>query len=288
MKNKIEYLGPEKTNSAKAAEIISETIPGSFISPSISIQSIGKSVSSNTSEYGVVPYYNYLEGVIQQTLDVICLNSLIISKVLRLPIIHTIGGVKGKNGNHLYSISIIFEQCSDYIETKMPTVERVPVSSSAEGVRIVKENGEGMAIANKDAFLHYKLDIIDDNIGNQRHGKHNFTDFYLISREKEQEYDPKKEYLTMVAITPYINEKGLLANILQQIAYYGINNAKIHSRPAIAFVDGVNDPQMFYIEMMCHKENISFKKCIDALRYGLTPPGKDVEVVKILGSYIKL
>ena len=70
-----------------------------------------------------------------------------------------------------------------------------------------------------------------------------------------------------------------------QIAYYGLNNAKIHSRPALDNVEMDLEPQMFYLEIMNHKDSEDFKRCIDSLKYKLTPKRKDVEVVRVLGSY---
>ena len=46
-----------------------------------------------------------------------------------------------------------------------------------------------------------------------------------------------------------------------------------------------NDPQMFYLEMMTHCRSEEFNKCIDSLTFAMTPRGRDVEVVRVLGSY---
>ena len=90
----------------------------------------------------------------------------------------------------------------------------------------------------------------------------------------------------MIAITPHFDQAGLLAGILQQVSFHGLNNAKIHSRPAIDDVPirGM-EPQMFYLEIMCRMDNPDFRRCIDSLRYKLGPGGKRAEVVRILGSY---
>lgn len=88
----------------------------------------------------------------------------------------------------------------------------------------------------------------------------------------------------MVAVTPHVDRPGLLAEILLQISYYGLNNYKLHSRPAIDDVKLKDyEPIMFYIEIMCHQEDDNFKRCIEAIRYKLT--FKNKEIVRILGSY---
>ena len=131
--------------------------------------------------------------------------------------------------------------------------------------------------------------MIAEDIGNRRSGRRNFTDFYLLAEHNSVEYDPCKEYLTMVAITPHYDEPGLLAGILNQVAWHGLNNAKIHSRPALddTAIGDELEPQMFYLEVIAHKDSPNLVRCVESLRYKLTPQSRDVETVRVLGSYEK-
>jgi prephenate dehydratase len=173
-----------------------------------------------------------------------------------------------------------------------------------------------LAIAGCEALRANNLEILAENIGNKRHGRINFTDFHLVaandvdilkntmefskkSSDRARNYsnnaqkndclqsncNPAKQYLTMIAVTPQVDRSGLLAEILNQVAYYNLNSAKIHSRPALDDISTDLDPQMFYLELMCHKSDPDFIHCIHAIRYRLTPKGRDIEVVRILGSY---
>jgi prephenate dehydratase len=281
----IAYLGPEKTNSEAAARIISERIKDNDLIPMRTIQDSAYAVSDGRAAYGVMPCYNYLEGLIQQTLDLIYEKRLYIHDIVRMPITHILGAYPGNKGNTIYSIAVALGQCDEFLMKNYPDAVQFPVSSTSEGARIVSEKKEGMAVSSSDAVRHYGLEVIADDIGNKRHGKKNFTDFYCVADKQDKVYDAKSDYLTMVAITPHVDKPGLLSQILAQVAYHGINNAKIHSRPAIDFVNMDIDPQMFYLEMMCHESSPDFIRCIDALKYGLTPKGKDIEVVRVLGSY---
>jgi chorismate mutase / prephenate dehydratase len=281
----VAYLGPEKTNSEIAARALAKGAGENELVPVMNIQAVADAVGRGSVKYGVIPYYNYLEGLIQQTLDLIYENFLHIRDIYRMPITHVLGSYPGNPGNSLYSISVAIGQCDEYLAYHYPDTAQIAVSSTAEGARIVSEKKEGMAIGNSEAMKHFGLEIIADDIGNRRHGKKNFTDFYFVSKERNTEFTPSEEYFTMVAITPHVDKPGLLAQILSQVAYHGINNAKIHSRPAIDFVDMTIDPQMFYLEMMCHEMSRDFLRCMDTLKYGLTPEGKDIEVVRVLGSY---
>ena len=87
----------------------------------------------------------------------------------------------------------------------------------------------------------------------------------------------------MVAITPQEDRPGLLAEILQIVANHNLNNAKIHSRPALDNV-AMNEiePQMFYLEIMAHERQENFNTCIEALKSMLVT---STGVVRILGSY---
>ena len=282
----IAYLGPERTNSECAARAIGAHIGVNDFVPVKNIQSVALSVAEGTVKYGVMPCYNYLEGLIQQTLDIIYEKNLFITDIYRMPIDFVLGGYPGNHGNIIYSIAVGLAQCDDFLLSNYPSAKQIAVSSTSEGARIVSEKKEGMAVGNAEAMKFFNLEVIADDIGNRRHGKRNFTDFYCVAKTHESQYDPAHQYMTMVAITPHVDKPGLLSQILSQVAYHGINNAKIHSRPAIDFVNIDIDPQMFYLEMMCHESSPDFLRCIDTLKYGLTPRGEDVEVVRVLGSYI--
>jgi prephenate dehydratase len=275
---KVSYLGPEKTYSNKAAEMLAKN---SELVPLISLETVAKSVDLST--LGVMAYYNYLEGLVQECLDLIYENNLKIIGAHRLPIVLSLG--LNRDTRRVFSHPKALAQCSEYLGEYYPETKQVPTTSTAAGAKKALEEG-GMAIASLDALND--LEIRAENIGNKKHGRTNFTDFYLVAKENGKEYKLDKDYLTMVAITPHTDKQGLLAEILQQIAYHNLNNAKIHSRPALdeVCIDGL-EPQMFYVEIMSHQNNLDFKRCIDSLRYKLKPKRKDIEVIRVLGSYEK-
>lgn len=287
---KIFYLGPTDTFSEKAAQLLASKVDGEpELTPLASIGAVAKSVTAaeqGNNHFAVVPYYNYLEGLVQECVDLVYENNLFMIGAQRVPIAFCIGmHPNNKDFTKIYSHSKALAQCSDYIWEHFPDSLELPVSSTSEGSNLVTKNQSGLAISSKAALGRNNLKIIAEDIGNKRHGRSNFTDFYLLSKVPVEHYDPQFDYLTMIAVTPHLDRAGLLAEILGQIAYHGLNNAKIHSRPAIDEVTMDVEPQMFYLEIMCHKSNPDFKRCIDSLRYRLTPKGKDVEVVRVLGSY---
>jgi len=282
----INYLGPQKTYSNQVAELFAANMREVKLKPKASLESVAKEVSLTKEGLGVMAYYNYLEGLVQECLDLIYENDLRIIGAQRLPIILSIGQDKNNiDLTSVYSHPKALAQCSEWLMKNYPQTKQIGALSTAGAAsKVSKESG--MAIASLSALVDNGLDILAQDIGNKKYGRTNFTDFYLVSKEDIQKQDKTKNYLTMVAITPHIDKPGLLSDILMQVAYHNLNNVKIHSRPALDDVQiDNNEPQMFYLEMKTHESSDDFKRCIDSLKYKLTPHGKDIEVVRVLGSY---
>jgi prephenate dehydratase len=289
---KLSYLGPPNTYSEKAAQMVAAQIKADVeVVPMSSVEAVARSLISESSDraaFGVMPYYNYLEGLVQECVDLVYEYRLNMVGAQRVPIELCLGTHPDNTEfENVYSHAKALAQCSEYLWQHFPKCHEVAVSSTAESAAIVKENKSGLSIASLEALNYHGLKIIAQNIGNKRHGRVNFTDFYLLSRGEDENYDETRQYLTMIAITPQVDRSGLLAEILGQVAYHELNNAKIHSRPAIDEVSMDVEPQMFYLELMAHRNDPDFIRCIDSLRYRLTPKGKDTEVVRVLGSYIR-
>jgi len=285
---KISYLGPKNSYTGQATKMLAERIrEETELVDLVSLQAVANSVASLDADMGVMACYNYLEGLVQECLDLIYENDLRINRMQRLPIVLSIGAYKENTSKgEVYSHPKALAQCSEWLWSHYKDSEQIPVTSTAAAAERVAETRSGLAIASSGVLEKCGLKIVAEDIGNKKHGRTNFTDFYLVARENGQEYDETKRYLTMVAITPYVDKPGLLAEILQQVTYHNLNNAKIHSRPALDdIVIDTLEPQMFYLEIMDHQASTDLRRCIDSLRYKLTPKGRDVETVRILGSY---
>lgn len=282
----ISYLGPRNTFTEKAAKFLSSCLDkDSELKEAVSNDAVTRSVAEKHADMGVIPCYNYLEGLVQESLDLIYENDLKIKAMQRLSI--TLSAGKSGDGEDIYSHPKALAQCSEWLWKNYRESMQIPETSTSAAARRVASSS-GIAIAGIEALKENNLEIIAQDIGNRKNRRKNFTDFYLVARENGEAYDDQKEYLTMVAVTPHVDKPGLLADILQQIAYHDLNNAKIHSRPALddVAIEGL-EPQMFYIEIVAHQAKEDFRRCIDSLKYKLTPKGKDIETVRVLGSYEK-
>ncbi len=282
---KILYLGPAGTFSQKAAIQAQHDLPSTELSPEQSLGSIAHNIGE---DFGIMAYYNYLEGLVQETLDLIYEKKLYISGLIRVPITFYAGIYPGTTDHtEVYAHAKGLAQTSDWIQQNYAKARPVAVSSNAAAVQKVQDQKAGIAIAGKRAFDDTELQIIGNDIGNKKNNLPNFTDFYLVSQKANIPQKTEQKYYSMIAVTPHIDRPGLLAQILSQISFYDLNMAKIHSRPAIDQVDAPSgvEPQMFYIEIMCHQHDENFQKCIDALKYRLAAAEKRADTVRILGCY---
>ncbi len=286
----IAYLGPEGSFSEKSAKSIAKK--GDTLRAIQPVDRVVDTLIHGNPDKCVLPYYNSIEGIVQKHLDLIHQNKLNIIGANRVPIEFCIGKYPGsKDNNHIYSHAKGLDQCSRYIRQNYPKSELVEVASTSKAAERVREDQNGLAICSREALTKNgdSLDMIAEDIGNLSSSK-NYTDFYVVSKDEQYNSD-KGDSLTMVAITPHVDEVGLLSNILRQIEYYKLNMTKIHSRPAL---DKINlerngEPQMFYIELEGHKDSDNFKRAMDAIVWKLSSEKiKNLEVIRVMGSYSKI
>jgi len=281
------YLGPENTFSHSAARKCAANLsPAPQLVPQVPLESVVTSLleSDDTSTLALVPYYNYLEGLVQETLDLIYERSVYIVGSQRLPVRLCLGGYPAGPGGSVFSHHKALAQCSQYLQQHYPGSPLITTASTTAAARQVSETQAGLVIASREALEANVVPVLAEDIGNTKYGIANFTDFFLISTNPGP-LAPEEAQLTMVAITPHVDRVGLLQDILLQIAYHDINLAKIHSRPAIDRVENAGDePQMFYLEMVCGQDQERFTRCVDTLQYKFSQPG-GLDAVRVLGSY---
>lgn len=284
---KVHYLGPPKTFSEKAAATFAASIgPDVELVPEPNFQKVAEATTFNGADaYGILPYYNFLEGLVQESLDLTYEHGLSICSACRIPIEFAIGGVMTQLAQAtVYSHAKALAQCSDFLMEQLPEAVTKPVSSTAEAAHQVKESEHGLAIANREALVEHGLNVLAEDIGNRRQGRRNFTDFLLLSSETSSILPSDAEsFRSMVAITPRAERIGLLAQILTQFAFHDLNVAKLHSRPAVDPVKLDIEPQMFYLEIIARRDSPDLLHCADALKYRF---GQDA--VRVLGSFPSL
>jgi prephenate dehydratase len=290
---KIAYLRPKWTFSyISAIQKLQKTGEQAELIGMPNWGAIARAVKAREVDQGIIATYNKIDGLEQPSLDSIYKHDLFIRDAERVLIRWSLGRYpESSDQTKVYTHQKGIAQVSDWLSINYPDAEHVITESTAGGAERVNQQRSGLALADVRALRDFGLEVLVEGIpNNETYGSSNYTDFYFVSTEEDHKPQMQgKNYLTMIAVTPHVDRKGLLDGILGQVAWYGLNNVKIHSRPALYDVKlyGNGEPQMFYLEIECHKENEDFRQCVNSLRHKLTPTGSSVEVVRVLGSYEK-
>lgn len=224
---RLAYLGPEGSNTEKAARILSEIL-GSEIEPLESIYSVFEAVESGS--YGVVPSENSIEGSVTLTLDLLLRFEVKILGELSLPIEHCLIGHASGSIRTVLSHPQALAQCREYI--RRHGWEAISTGSTSEAVKRVAgaRDASMAAIGPKEAAELYGLRVLDENIQDHPNNK---TRFILIGPSEASPPpnlgEPTKSSLFM----ELENVPGSLYRALGVFAKRNVNLSRIESRPSL-------------------------------------------------------
>ncbi|MGC8771478.1 MAG: prephenate dehydratase [Brevinematia bacterium] len=263
------FLGPEGTFTEMA--VIKHFGSSVVKKPLASIPDVFREVENGKLDFGVVPIENSYEGTVNITLDEFIDSPLKVVGEVYVDIHHNLlANVNSINEiKRIYSHPQTFAQCRIWLETNMPNVEKIEVSSNAKAASMVPWDKFSAAIAGRIAAEKYGLNILAENIEDS---PENYTRFWIISSTpREVENAEKTTILVSVKDKP-----GALLKILEPFNDMKLNLSKIESRPSkrrpwdyIFFIDVEGDIHMD-----------SFKKAIEIVK-------ENAVFLKILGSYSK-
>ncbi len=266
---KIFFLGPEGTNSDLAARNIFEN-KATFV-PLPSIEDIFEKVAMSHSYYGVIPFENSYQGVINSSLNCLIDYDLKILKEFNFSVSHHLCSANTDfDLNKIKKITShpqVFGQCNNWIRNNLPGVEKVVATSTAEAASKAVENNEFFCIANSYAIELFKLHTHLENIQDSNDNK---TRFLVIGKSIEEKSDQNK---TSVMIN-IADEPGSLMSILQPFTELNINMTRIETRPSRN-----NDYlHTFFIDFEGYYEDEVIIKLLEKL--------EDMsEELRIIGSY---
>lgn len=265
----IAFLGPEGTfTQAAALKHFGHSIN---TVPFGSISEVFREVESGTVSYGVVPVENSTEGVVNHTLDEFMTSSLNICGEVILRIHHNILSKEDDVAKiqKIYSHQQSLAQCRKWLDTNMPDVELIDVSSNAAAALMASEEKNTAAIAGETAAEIYQLNMLVPNIEDN---PDNTTRFLIIGK---RETPPSGDDKTSLLIsTP--NRAGALLSILQPFAKNDISMNRIESRPSQR---GTWD-YVFFVDIDGHQDDEKIKQALDEL-------GQVATMVNVLGSFPK-
>jgi len=224
---KIFFLGPEGTNSDLAARNIFKD-NAKFV-PLPSIEDIFEKVAMSHSYYGVIPFENSYQGVINSSLNCLIDYDLKILREFNFSVSHHLCSANAEFDLHkikkITSHPQVFGQCNNWIRNNLPDVEKVVATSTAEAASKAVHDNEFFCIANSYAIelfnLHTHLENIQDSNDNK-------TRFLVIGKSIEEKADQNK---TSVMIN-IADKPGSLMSILQPFTELNINMTRIETRPS--------------------------------------------------------
>jgi len=265
---KIAYLGPPATFTHIAA--LKKFGSSVTYVDCGNIKDVFAEVEKGRSDYGVVPIENSTEGAVDHTLDMFVESDLKICSEVLLDISHNLlAKCPLASIKKVYSNPQAVAQCRLWLESNLPRVELVEVSSTSRAAELASKEKWTSAIASKLAASIYGLDILASSIEDSAH---NITRFLVIGRGI-----PKPTGRDRTSILFSIKDRvGALHDMLVPFKRHRINLTKIESRPSKKKAWDY----YFFIDMEGHCENRHVVKALSELE-------KECRYLKILGSYPK-
>ena len=263
----IAYLGPECTFTHLAG--MKKFGSSVTYKACETITDIFSEVEKGMADYGVVPIENSIEGAVNHTLDMFIDSSLKICSEIYLEVTHNLlSGVSDKKKiKKVYSKAEVFGQCRLWLESNLPGVELVEVSSTAKAAGIAAKDNAAACIAGELAAEKYALKILCRSI---QDNAHNVTRFLVIGKYEAM---PTKEDKTSIMFSVK-DRAGALHDMLIPFKKYRINMTKIESRPSKVRAW----EYYFFVDIEGHSKNPRVRKALDVLE-------KSASFMKALGSY---
>jgi chorismate mutase/prephenate dehydratase len=256
---RVAYLGPAGTFSELAAL-------GFFGSSIVKVacanfDEVVHAATSGAADFGVLPVENSTEGVVTRSLDLFLTTPLVIvgetSLICRQNLM--------RRDNSLTGISAVcahpqaLAQCNGWLGTHLPSVERRPVSSNAEGARLAALDGTLAGIASERAASEYGLHIVAPAIQDEAHNRTRFA----ILAHPERHPNPKAtghDCTSLVVSVP--NRPGALHDMLVPLKTHGVSMSRFESRPARSG----QWEYYFYIDLQGHPDQPQVAAALKELR----------------------
>jgi len=266
---KVAFLGPEGTFTQSAVlKHFGHSVRALSLT---SIDEVFQEVQAGTADFGVVPVENSSEGTVNNTLDRFLNTSLHICGEVELRVHHfLLGRMKGfEDVARICAHPQAIGQCRGWLDEHLPNVERVPVSSNAEGARRARDERGTAAIASDTAAEIYGLDVLAPKIEDSQD---NTTRFLVLGRKLLR---PSGADKTTLLLSPDDGDaSGALLRLLEPLATHGVNMTRIESRPSRKR----KWHYVFFIDVEGHAEDAKVAKALAALE-------KRASLFRVLGSY---
>ena len=266
---KVAFLGPEGTFTQAA--VLKHFGSSVRALPLPAIDEVFHEVEGGIADFGVVPIENSSEGTVNHTLDMFLGSPLKICGEVELRINHHLMGRMSAITDvrrvcaHVQALA----QCRGWLDEHLPDVERVPVSSNAEGARRARDERATAAIASSAAAEIYGLSMLANDIEDRAD---NTTRFLIVGRKLFNASGADRT--TLLVSASKTDDAGALFRLLEPLAEHRINMTRIESRPSRKR----KWDYVFFIDIEGHVSDPPVAKALASLE-------KRASLFKILGSY---
>jgi chorismate mutase/prephenate dehydratase len=266
---KVAFLGPEGTFTQAA--VLKHFGSSVRALPLPAIDEVFREVEGGVADFGVVPIENSSEGTVNHTLDMFLTSALKICGEVELRINHFLMGRMAA----MHDIKRVcahpqaLAQCRGWLDEQLPDVERVPVSSNAEGARRARDERGSAAIAGRAAADIYGLTLLANDIEDRAD---NTTRFLVVGRKLFSASGVDRT--TLLVSTSDTDDSGALFQLLEPLAQHRVNMTRIESRPSRKR----KWDYVFFIDIEGHVSDPPVAQALAALE-------SRASLFKVLGSY---
>ena len=266
---KVAFLGPEGTFTQAA--VFKQFGSSVRALPLAAIDEVFHEVEGGIADFGVVPIENSTEGTVNHTLDMFLTSPLKICGEVEMRINHHLMGrmTRIADVRRICAHPQALAQCRGWLDEHLPDIERVPVSSNAEGARRARDERGSAAIAARAAAEIYGLTLLASDIEDRAD---NTTRFLIVGRKLFSASGHDKTTLLVSGSATEV--AGELFKLLEPLAQYGINMTRIESRPSRK----KKWDYVFFIDIEGHVSDVKVTDALAALE-------RQASLFKVLGSY---
>lgn len=265
---KVAFLGPDFTYSHLAAiHRFGQSVE--FV-PVGTISAVFEAVNAGHVHYGLVPLENSTDGGVADTLDTFTRIPVRICGEVQLWIHHNLLARCPRGDiQEVYSKPQVLSQCRNWLAKHLPLARTIEVTSTGAAAQLAQDKRGAAAIASRQAGVHYGLDVLAEEIEDNRSNR---TRFAVIS----QHTGPRSGHDKTALMFEIEHRPGRLAEAIGVFKRNGLNLTWIESFP-------INRPEggyMFFAELEGHEHDKAVLRTIASLQ-------RKTVRFEVLGSYAK-
>jgi len=266
---KVAFLGPEGTFTQQAVYKHFGHSVRALALPSI--EDVFHEVEAGDADFGLVPIENSTEGTVTHTLDRFLLSPLSICGEVELRIHqYLMGRMKSlEQVQRICTHQQSLAQCRHWLDEHLPLVERIAVSSNAEGARRARDEQDTAAIAPQAAAEVYGLNVLVAEIEDR---PDNTTRFLVVGAKTFRPSGEDKT--TLLVSTGHTQEAGTLYQLLEPLSRHAVSMTRIESRPSRRR----KWDYVFFIDIAGHSEDENVAAALVELK-------QRASLFRVLGSY---